>query len=68
MLNNGFRKRKPYVRQAGPPYKLIDYLKTVEFHTLKTSQFKKRKGAKSKRYTIMVQRLHMSRMFYIGKF
>ncbi len=52
----------------GSPGKLTDYLKTVEFDTLKTSQFKKRKNAVYKTYTLSVQYFHRSGMLYILKF
>ncbi len=68
MLNNGLHKRRRWVRHIGPPCKLIDYLKTVEFYAMKTSQFKTDKNADSKKYTLNVQYLHWSRMFYIPKF
>ncbi len=41
MLNNGFHRRRWWVRHIGSSCKLIDYLKTVEFYTLKTTQCKK---------------------------
>ncbi len=47
--------------------KLIDYLKTVTFFTLKTSQCKKGKNADSKKYTLSVQCFHRSLIFKIYK-
>ncbi len=56
------------MRHIGSLCKLIDYLTTVEFFTLKTLQSKKRNNAKSKKYTLSAQCLHRSLMFYIQKF
>ncbi len=53
------------MRYIGSLCKLIGYLKTVEFFTLKTSQCKK---GDSKKYTLSVQCLHKSLFFYILKF
>ncbi len=65
MLNSGFHKRRQWVRRIGSPNKLINYLKTVEFFALKISEFQKGKNSDSKKHTLSVQNLHMSRMFYI---
>ncbi len=46
----------------------VDCLKTVKFHTLKTSHCKQGKNADSKKYTLSVQCLHRSRIFYVLKF
>ncbi len=51
MLNNGFHKIWPWVRHIGSSCKLIYYLKTVEFSTLKTSQCKEGRNADSQKYT-----------------
>ncbi len=56
------------MRHIGSLGKLIDYLNTVEFFTLKTSQCKKGNNADSKKYTSSVQCLHRSLIFYILKF
>ncbi len=56
------------MRHIGSLCKLIDYLKTVEFYTLKTSQCKKGNNADSKKYTSGVQCLHRWRIFNILKF
>ncbi len=68
MLNIDFNKLRPLVRHIGSPCKLIDYLISGEFYTLKTSQFKKGKNADTKTYALSVQYLHRSRMFCILKF
>ncbi len=68
MLNIDFDKIRPWVRHIGSPCKLIDYLKIVEFYTLKTSQFKKRNNVDSKTYSKRVQYLHRPRMFCILKY
>ncbi len=56
------------MRRIGLPCKQVDYLETVEYYTLKTSQCKKGKNADSKTYTLSVQHLHGSQVFYILKF
>ncbi len=45
--------------------KLIDYLKTVEFFTLKISQCKTGNNADSTKYTLSDQCLHWSLIYYI---
>ncbi len=59
MLSNGFYKR----RHIGSSCKLIDNLKTVEFYTLKTSQFKKGTNTDSIKNTLSIQYLHRSLCF-----
>ncbi len=54
------------MRHIGSLCKLIDYLKAVEFFTLKTSQCKKEIMLFPK--SISFQCLHRSRIFYIIKF
>ncbi len=49
-------------------HRYIDYLKTVEFLISKTSQCKKGNNTDSKKYTLSVQCLHRSLIFYILKF
>ncbi len=55
------------MRQIGSLYKLTDYLKIVEFFTLKTSQCKKGNNADSKKYTLSVRNLHSSLIFLHSK-
>ncbi len=65
MLNNGFYKRRRWVRHIGSPCKLIDYLKTVEFYTLKTLQSKKGKNSDSKKYTISIQHVSFNIHYFL---
>ncbi len=61
-------KRVSVKKHIGSLCKLINYLKTVEFFTLKTSQCKKGNNADSKKYILSVQCFHRSLISYILKF